>query len=102
MEVEVTLLNDKSHFSEEDAGIFTLTISMIVIYWALLGSSVYSYFKEAKESMSWVHPLGILIMAICLELFHLGCMTIHYWVYSYDGEGVFVFYVFATISKIVS
>ena len=40
--------------------------------------------------------------SIAVEMFHLFCLSIHYLVYSYDGEGIFVFYVFAVIAKIIS
>lgn len=52
--------------------------------------------------MNWIHPLGILIIAILVELFHLACISLHYTVYAYDGRGVFGFYVFACISKIIA
>ena len=52
--------------------------------------------------MDWVHPLGILIIGIGTELFYLFCLAIHYTWYSFDGEGLFAFYVISTLSKTVS
>ena len=40
--------------------------------------------------------------AIAVDMFYLLCLSIHYLVYAYDGEGVFVLYVFSVIAKIIS
>lgn len=75
---------------------------MLITFGILLGTSAYQYFKEAKETLNWIHPYLILMSAIAVEMFHLFCLSVHYLVFSYDGEGLFVLYVFAVISKIIS
>jgi len=80
----------------------TLSIVMLVFFTLMLGTTAWSYFKQSKENLSWVHPQAILMASILIEVFHLMFKAIHYWVYFYDGEGVFVFYVFALINKVVA
>ena len=75
---------------------------MVVVFTILLGTSAYNYFKQSKEDMSWIHPQVILMSSILIEVIHLLFQTVHYWVYYYDGEGIFVFYVFALINKVIA
>lgn len=56
IEVQVRATNAGSHFSQEDSGIFTLSIVMLLVFTALLGTTAYNYFKQAKEDLTWVHP----------------------------------------------
>jgi len=102
IEVQVRATNAGSHFSQEDSGIFTLSIIMLLVFTALLCTTAYNYFKQAKEDLTWVHPQVILMASILVEVCHLTCLVIHYWVYYYDGEGIFVFKVFALINKVVA
>ena len=100
--LEVSARNEGSHFSQEDQGILPLSITMLIILVVFLGQAVWGYYQEHQRSLSWTHPLGILIPAILIEVIQLAALVLHYSMYAYNGYGCFPFYVISMVCQAIS
>ena len=99
---ELKTLNDGSHFSSEEEGVLFMHVIMLVLFLYFLGVSGYKFWLDLKLSEAWETPLGLLIVALLLEIGHLGFNIVHLTAYAYDGDGIMVFKVFAIMNQVMS
>ncbi len=92
-------MNENSHFSQDEMGILPLSVVMLILFNVFLGTTVWNYFKDARETRNWFQPLGILIIAILFELAHLSALTLHLLLFSVNGYGFFPLYVLSIITQ---
>ena len=100
--VEIEALNENSHFSQEEMGILPLSFVMLILFNIFLGTTVWNYFKDTKQTKRWFQPLGILIIAILFELLHLSALSFHLLLYSMNGYGFLPLYVMSVIAQAAS
>lgn len=102
LEIEITMTNDGSHFSQEDAYILPFYIIMFLVFAAFLGKSIMEFYRDFKSEETVENPLLPLMLSINADLMHLGLMSLHLFFIYLDGSGLFVFSVFGRLFKIIS
>lgn len=68
IQIEVTALNNESHFSEEYTYIVPINLVVMTFLILSLGMSTLKMFKEFKLGESFEQPLTFLMFAILTEL----------------------------------
>ncbi|CAI2370389.1 unnamed protein product [Moneuplotes crassus] len=102
VEIELFMINDESHFSQEDMYILPFYVVMFIVFLIFMGKSILEFYNDFKSEESVENPLIPLMISINADIMHLGFMCIHlFFIYS-DGSGFFVFSVFARLFKIIS
>ena len=102
LELRAVILNDHSHFQQEDAWMVELHFFALVVFVAFLGSSLFGYYQLNKRVESQDAPVILLVTAILFELLEIIFKLIHYSAYAYDGEGLVVMDVFSVIAQVTS
>jgi len=89
---ELEVLNsDGSHFSQEENGMITpLLIVLTVIIGFFISNSI-KFYKFYKTEESIDYPTLIITISLFLEFLSLVFEISHYWIYSIDGKGSFLF-----------
>lgn len=96
------MMNDASHFSQEDMGILPFYIILFILFLVFQGKTIMEYYRDFKKEDTFENPLLGLMVSINADLLSLGLMTIHLFVLSFDGSGVFVLSIFARLFKTIS
>ena len=102
IEYEMEMTNDGSHFSHEYWGVMPTSILSLVLFSYLLGKTTLKLFKELKKQEEYQTPLLPLFVAIVWEFIQLGLSVINMTVYWYDGEGIWLLFLFTTIFSILA
>ena len=102
MWMEVRAFNRGEHFSEEDWGLLTINYIMLITFIIFLFFGGYRYIMEIKKEGSWESPMGILVIALIIEFFHIIMNVMHLSVYEVDGEGLPTMDIMGTILQVIS
>jgi len=85
IQIEVSALNNESHFSEEYTYIVPINILVMVILILSLGMSTLKMIKEFKLGESFEQPLTFLMFAILTELILIILDLLKFLQYHVDG-----------------
>jgi len=85
------------HFTYEDMGLLSLHTYLFVFSLILSLLLIRDYTKFIVKHDRWMSPHPILILALSAHVASEGFLAVHYWGYSYDGEGYLVLDVFSKV-----
>lgn len=102
LEVEVTMMNDSSHFSQEDMGILPFYIIMFVLFVVFLGKTIMEIYRDVKKEDTFENPLIAVLTSLIADLFSIGFMALHLFFLSFDGSGIYVLSIFSRLFKTIS
>jgi hypothetical protein len=91
------MMNDQSHFSEEDRGLLLFYFIALIIFGGTLGTNIYNFIKEFKTYEKTETPNILLMLAITLHMAHSILQMIHFWFYSSNGSGLILLDILSTI-----
>lgn len=89
---EITMVNsDGSHFSEEENGILAPLVVCTLLLYVFFANNSMKLYQFYKSEYEMDYPTLILLIALACETLALSCEVLHSIVYSYDGEGLWLF-----------
>lgn len=62
------MLNDNSHFSQEDYGTLTFYFIMLILFLGLFGNSVLRFYREFKKNETFENPMVVLMLGVSSDL----------------------------------
>lgn len=102
IEIEVTMMNDTSHFSQEDMGILPFYCIMFVLFLFFLGKTIKEFYADFKSDETLENPLLPLMISLNADILSIGFLALHFLLMAYDGSGIFVLSVFARLLRTIS
>lgn len=96
------MMNDTSHFSQEDMGILPFYIIMLILFVVFQGKTILEFYRDFKKEDTLENPLIGLMVSLNSELTSLTFICIHLFVLSIDGSGFFVLSVFSRLLRTIS
>jgi hypothetical protein len=96
------MMNDTSHFSQEDMGILPFSIIMLILFVVFQGKTILEFYRDFKKEDTLENPLIGLMVSLNAELTSLTFICIHLFVLSMDGSGFFVLSVFSRLLRTIS
>ena len=102
IEVDLHLLNSGSEFSNEEKGVVTMYVILLLVYMYFLISTTTSLVRSAMDKTEVEIPIMGCIFAVYMELLHIAAQCIHLYIYSSNGSGFFVLNLASTILQMNS
>ncbi|CDW87269.1 integral membrane protein gpr180 [Stylonychia lemnae] len=100
--VDLMIMNNETHFSEERQGMTLFYISAFLVFALVLGANVYKYVTDLFQYNRPDTPILLLMMSATLQIAHIFFQLIHQTVYSYNGIGIFLLDILSTLQLIIS
>ncbi|CAD8195723.1 unnamed protein product [Paramecium pentaurelia] len=102
-EVDIHIKNvGKTEFSVEQFGIQYFMIVVVLVDIIMLAYNGYYIVQRHEKYEEFSLALFLLVITLFLETISYGVNLLHLWVYSYNGEGVFVLHVVSVIVQVAS
>ncbi|CAD8111943.1 unnamed protein product [Paramecium sonneborni] len=102
-EVDIHIKNvDKTEFSVEQFGIQYFMILVVLVDMLMFAYNGYYIVKRHEKYEEFSLALFLLVITLFLEIISYGVNLLHLWVYSYNGQGVFVLHVISVIVQVAS
>lgn len=66
------MMNDNSHFSQEDMGILYFYLIMFCLFIVFLGKSILEFYRDFKKEDSFENPLIAVMISLNSDIMSLG------------------------------
>ncbi|KRX01907.1 hypothetical protein PPERSA_05746 [Pseudocohnilembus persalinus] len=102
IEIELTLLNNQSHFGSDEIGFIWPIGFILFFYIGILLYGIQYIIKQNQKIEEIDVPLIVILSALGLSIFSLFFQLIHQISYSYNGQGLFVLDLFSEMTEVLS